>query len=235
MYYKYLHPDRCDVICNLKIRFTQASALNDPFEAVPLVKYEGDIARGGKSVIRQLDFSVGILSLSRTKENLLLWSHYADSHQGYVIEFDENNNFFKSNLEEGIAKPLLVSYTSQRPIIKMADDEEFHYQIGDFFPEELAKILAHKPIDWAYEEEVRVFRNISKLPERGSCKKYHSIKLVDIPPDAISGIYLGADMEEDIEAKIIGACKTNNLHIPIFKASLSYASYSLEFQIHTNT
>jgi len=175
------------------------------------------------------------LSLSRTKENLLLWSHYADSHQGYVIEFDENNDFFKSNLEEGIEKSLLVSYTSQRPIIKIADDEEFHYQFGDFFPEELAKILGHKPIDWAYEEEVRVFRNISKLPGRGSCKKLYQIILVNIPPDAIIGIYLGANMEQSKQDEIIKACKNNDLHIPIYKALLSHTSYSLEFSILANT
>ena len=244
MYYKYLHPDRCDVICNLKIRFTQASALNDPFEAVPLVKYEDDFyykiipelpARTGKQLIELLNFTVGILSLSRTKENLLLWSHYADSHKGYVIEFDENNDFFKSNHEEGIDKPFLVSYTSQRPIVKSPDNEDFRCNIGDFVPEELLKILGQKPIDWAYEEEVRVFRNILKLPSSGSCKKYYEVKLVDIPPDAIIGIYLGADMEEDIQTKIIGAYKKIiciSLYIRLHYHILAILLNFLFIQIH---
>jgi hypothetical protein len=33
--YKYIHPDRIDVIENLEIRFTQPDALNDPFELQP--------------------------------------------------------------------------------------------------------------------------------------------------------------------------------------------------------
>jgi len=33
--YKYLHPDRVDVLQHLRIRFTQVSALNDPFESLP--------------------------------------------------------------------------------------------------------------------------------------------------------------------------------------------------------
>lgn len=33
--YKYLPPERVDIIQNLKIRFTQVSALNDPFESLP--------------------------------------------------------------------------------------------------------------------------------------------------------------------------------------------------------
>ena len=31
--YKYLCPERVDVLQNLRIRFTQVSALNDPFES----------------------------------------------------------------------------------------------------------------------------------------------------------------------------------------------------------
>ena len=37
MIYKYLPHERTDVLKNLKIRFTQPKALNDPFEALPLV------------------------------------------------------------------------------------------------------------------------------------------------------------------------------------------------------
>ncbi len=37
MIYKYFHPDRIDVLENLKIRFTQPNALNDPFECKPLI------------------------------------------------------------------------------------------------------------------------------------------------------------------------------------------------------
>lgn len=34
--YKYLNPDRVDVLKQRRIRFTQPSALNDPFEFKPL-------------------------------------------------------------------------------------------------------------------------------------------------------------------------------------------------------
>ncbi len=137
MYCKYLPPERKDVIEKLKIRFTQPGALNDPFEAVPLIKDDNDpnwqkrrpdlAARIGAQQIEIMGFTVGVLSLSRTKENLLLWTHYADEHRGYVIEFDENNEFFKANAEKSTCKPILVSYTSQRPIINMSDIKEFGF------------------------------------------------------------------------------------------------------------
>ncbi|HFQ5086850.1 TPA: hypothetical protein ACGUVT_004472 [Vibrio vulnificus] len=36
-YFKYLNPQRIDVLENLKIRYTQAIALNDPFEVFPAI------------------------------------------------------------------------------------------------------------------------------------------------------------------------------------------------------
>ena len=37
MLYKYLPPERIDVLKNLKIRFSPLGSLNVPFEALPLV------------------------------------------------------------------------------------------------------------------------------------------------------------------------------------------------------
>ena len=38
--FKYLPPPRIDVLENLKIRYTQARALNDPFESLPGILLE---------------------------------------------------------------------------------------------------------------------------------------------------------------------------------------------------
>src|SRR5690606_23599589 len=48
--------------------------------------------------------SKGIFSLSKTNDNILMWSHYAKNHTGIVIEFDvlEDIDFFTT--------PLNVSY-----------------------------------------------------------------------------------------------------------------------------
>ncbi len=35
--FKYLIPERIDVIENMSIRFTQAKYLNDPFESLPFI------------------------------------------------------------------------------------------------------------------------------------------------------------------------------------------------------
>lgn len=42
---------------------------------------------------------IGILSLTEKRDNLLMWAHYAQNHQGLVIEFDEAHEYFNREQE----------------------------------------------------------------------------------------------------------------------------------------
>ncbi|MCV2884796.1 DUF2971 domain-containing protein [Aestuariibacter sp. AA17] len=48
----------------------------------------------GNNLRDTIERNIGILSLSKTNENLLMWSHYAQNHQGFVIGFNEEHDFF---------------------------------------------------------------------------------------------------------------------------------------------
>ncbi len=43
---------------------------------------------------RAANSHIGALSLSETFSNVLMWSHYASQHRGYVIAFDASHAFF---------------------------------------------------------------------------------------------------------------------------------------------
>ncbi|EOB4247481.1 hypothetical protein ACIL2N_003344, partial [Vibrio metschnikovii] len=47
-----------------------------------------------QGMANMLDKYLGILSLSQSNSNLLMWSHYSDSYCGYVIAFDSEHEFF---------------------------------------------------------------------------------------------------------------------------------------------
>lgn len=47
----------------------------------------------------------GVTCLSSTKENVVMWSHYADAHAGLCLGFETRNDFF------GMAQP--VSYSGR--------------------------------------------------------------------------------------------------------------------------
>lgn len=44
---------------------------------------------------------IGILSLSKICDNLLMWSHYGNCHKGIVVEFDDNHPFLQQ-FENGV-------------------------------------------------------------------------------------------------------------------------------------
>lgn len=134
---KYLPPERVDVIKNLKIRFTQLLSLNDSFEHSLMI---GAL----EYVLDKLlsDDEAKFVSLSRNNGNLLMWSHYAVSHRGFCIGFKKNDPFFYNALS--------VRYHRLRSTFNGAN-----YSLGSDI--NMQKIALEKAIDWAYEEEERLF------------------------------------------------------------------------------
>ena len=44
----------------------------------------------------KLNSKIGILSLSKRWDSILMWAHYTDAHKGLCIGFDSNEPFFKN-------------------------------------------------------------------------------------------------------------------------------------------
>lgn len=238
-YYKYVVPDRIDVLSNLKIRFTQPSALNDPFEAFPAIQTNlnrrvakkfarqriGKMARESgvpqtrsRSHIRDLrrdflewcderhgDKAAGqlqtraramcdklglLLCMSKIPDNILMWSHYAKAHSGFVIEFDSKHEFFKYATQD-------VIYSSERPVWNV---ENSRHPAG----------MEHrKSLDWAYEQEVRKTEMIGGKQLRlqnGNdfvaadpdwVPDPYSIHLFDLPADVITGVIVGWKAQDE--------------------------------------
>ena len=141
--FKYVSIERLrGILIDHKIRFTQPSAFNDPFELVPrLLVPKGAVPQGhrnyefslaprrpididtkgdedrcsdhhSRELREALDREVGFLSLSRTWESLSMWAHYAENYAGVVIEFDGSHEFFEWEFD--------VHYSHDRPIRDLA-------------------------------------------------------------------------------------------------------------------
>ncbi|HHF3026692.1 TPA: DUF2971 domain-containing protein [Vibrio diabolicus] len=92
--------------------------------------------------------AVGILCLSHKDDNILMWSHYADNHKGFVVEFEVDSADAKYGAK-AVVRTLIgypVEYSENMPVITAAK--------GDF--ESLKKMFLTKSIDWEYESEYRV-------------------------------------------------------------------------------
>jgi len=263
MLYKYLNPDRADVIENLSIRFSQPSALNDPFEATALIRFahtmeldmERDVdavmkefgigksnpdynaartkiieelqahlqdlthpKRVGDEIMERMEFAQGVLSLSRTKESLLMWAHYGNSHKGYALGLDENHAFFKApDMLERPTAPKSVIYTTQRIHVDANRDD---YR---------EMLLCTKSLEWAYEEEVRVFRTFGKQFSDFEKNTKGQVHLFSIPHDCIREVYIGANCGAGTRKRILNAIDRHKLNVRIFTAHLLLDKYALGF------
>ncbi|MEK2158889.1 DUF2971 domain-containing protein [Vibrio parahaemolyticus] len=91
---------------------------------------------------------VGICCLTKKTDNILMWSHYADNHKGFVVEFTVDHATENMNMEK-VEEKLFgwdVEYSKNMPVIT-AGGNDFN-AVKDVF--------LIKSVDWAYESEYRV-------------------------------------------------------------------------------
>ncbi len=208
--YKYLSPERIDVLENGCIRFTQPLELNDPFESLPNTlkvaeqEYESFVSHHEQNFRLKVDprsddffpeflseqFKILlsqnflILSVSKNWNNLLMWSHYSDSHQGYVVGFDSEHEFFSPDTGKNACGLREISYQDERAILNDGITEPIK-------PNWAEEILFTKSPDWRYEAEMRVIAKPKNANKTIPVEDKSDICLFDFPPEAVQEIYLG--------------------------------------------
>lgn len=125
--------------------------------------------------------SVCIPEKKDPRSNILMWSHYANSHRGFVIEFDPD---FIPNIE--IEK---VKYCTNRGRLTFEDIDDNNFQ----------QIFFNKSEEWGYEQEYRVVLPLSEA-SRIVDDKYHLFKF---NKKSIKSITFGCAMNEGKKQEII--------------------------------
>lgn len=64
-----------------------------------------------KEFQRNLSSQMLVLSLTKNGNKLLMWSHYADNHSGFVIGFDATSSFFHPEQGKMITPLTEVKYS----------------------------------------------------------------------------------------------------------------------------
>lgn len=153
--------------------------------------------------IREESFSkIGVSCFSKNNSNLLMWSHYANSHQGFCLEFDSNFEPFSKSFE--------VEYKSEIPHI----NSDLLFNEGSE-SESIKKLLSFKSIDWVYEEELRIFH-------RESNKSYF------YPNQSLKAIYFGIEADQsDIEI-VCSIIKSQNPTVKLYKMKKKEMTFGVE-------
>ena len=150
-------------------------------------------------------FLVGCLCTSY--KNRLMWSHYADSHKGFCVEYD----FSEPNAETLNMLPLPVMYSEKRPLIPWEAAFEKTPENMEETWRQLAIGLLTKDSEWSYENEWRILINSTETSE------------VKMP--RISCVYLGASITEENRNKILDIARRK--HIPVKQMKVDRGEYDL--------
>ena len=161
--------------------------------------------------IETINSKTGILSMSNKFDDLLMWSHYANSHQGICIGFDYEklskymiSYFHQHSLQIAFSR---VFYKTKYPYIKPIplDDKD------------VAKILTIKAKIWKHEGEWRYIL-------------WGDTNIEVICPDEIFyEVYLGCRVSEAHRNEIIDVLKRKQRPIKLYEASPNSNEFKLDF------
>ncbi|POD70907.1 hypothetical protein BKM17_23720 [Pseudomonas syringae group genomosp. 3] len=175
------------------------------------IKEYGVLSLSSNDKINQL-LSVSMPDTNDPRANLLMWSHYANSHKGFVIEF-------RSDFIEGVRLEK-VEYCTTRDCLTFEDIDD-----GSF-----DRVFYKKSPEWCYEQEYRVVLPLiqaSKVSEING-EEFHLFK---INKGSINSITFGCAMG-DAEKDIIRSHIRNDSelrHVVLQHAQLDDREFLLTF------
>jgi hypothetical protein len=145
----------------------------------------------------------GVLSLSSSHENILLWSHYACSHSGVCLQFKVivDSPFF--------APAMPVLYERDLPVPEL---------IGADKDERAEQLLFTKAEDWTYEREWRLIS-----PDKAPGARAFN-------PELLSAIILGAKMPKPDIRLVKSWVTQRRLPVTLYQAALDPKKYGLLFE-----
>ncbi len=217
--------------------FSDSNSFNDPFDT-KIIQCD---------LLQEVNFSKEkILCLSAINDNLLMWSHYTNSHRGFCIEFSDYSDLELKKLKSSGLYP--NEDNNKLSIIRNAKAVEYKTfeEIDDYIIDiptcnedflklysslnenkklelvkkiQKASFIKHK--DWSYEEEYRLIntkRNLIRFPGK------------------ITGVYFGMNMSS-IDKRMIGiildpnfsnGIKFYQMYRPLNFYSLKYRQFDIK-------
>lgn len=170
----------------MQVKKKQEDARQDMYESMELFT---PMLRNIMS--RKMNELLGILTLTEKPDNLLMWSHYADSHEGFVIGFDSNNRHFdeRKGPNDELRYLRKVEYRDQRPQAPLTGLTD-------------VDVFLVKSSQWEYEQEWRILRALQEADKVIHAEDY-PIHLFKFPSDAVVEVIFGCRMHESCKQRIL--------------------------------
>lgn len=166
-------------------------------------------ARGAlENMVQEFLRTRGVACFSEKNDDLLMWSHYGGHYKGFCLEFSTTSEPFHKCQE--------VRYVATLPRVSVRSilmDHDFH-PVQDLF--------CTKSEAWSYEREWRAMHYVASTQ---FC----------YPPEALTGIYFGPDIDQpslEIACLVLAG---QNEHVRFWAGKRSLTEFRVHFEPFTYT
>ena len=155
---------------------------------------------------RTLRSELGVLSLTESPMNLLMWAHYGDEHRGAVVEIDiQHHSLFKPSKDDTEFSGFFAVNYSAEKIAGIPNRET------------VIDSLLTKSTDWQYENEWRFIRTTNLLRHAKD-----QIYVADIDPAVIKQVIFGARFPDELLESAATKLKSETFkHVEVNKAVMN--------------
>ncbi|MBD3343281.1 MAG: DUF2971 domain-containing protein [Candidatus Lokiarchaeota archaeon] len=211
-------------IVNNQIYFSNKNSLNDPYEirfnVIDCEDYSLQcpaVWEGPKRMFEhwyeQFFKNIGICSLSAKNNNMIMFSHYANDHNGICLQYDTTK-------DEIFRKGFPINYRNSIPYIFYSDYWKFIKSKKKDY-EKLKAVFSTKHQDWIYEEEWRILHTIQSNQNGYT---------YNVNPECLSAIIFGLNADNSIVTEIMKIIKEKNHNINLFESILNTSTYGLDLK-----
>ncbi len=230
--YKYVTAERIDVLQNGLIRFTQPSALNDPWDMRPHVERliaDNDLQRVTDPLVPRSEEQL-VDYFSQIIEDFAKTKGVGDKSLDEIRQLvSEANTEFPGELRQLFEGAFVETLETMKQVVP---------QVVELIPEAMDKAvgvlsLTEKPDhqQWAYEEEWRMIKGLKQATKTVQAPT-GNVHLFSVPPACIVSVVLGQRMVLETRRQVVEFIRTDKsyTHVTLFQAKSSSDKFTIEIQ-----
>jgi hypothetical protein len=169
------------------------------------------ISKAAKALTLDFRETTAILCFSRNWDNLLLWSHYGDSHAGVCLGFD---------ISEGEPGPNYDTDVLYQPNLSQV-------RCWQDLPDVADRLRRTKHESWSYEQEVRMFAGLNDPPDE------KGLNWIEFGPLLVlKEVIIGAQCHPTMSKKVEEAVQPHGDAVKCFWAGMRPDAFLLVKQDH---
>lgn len=164
-----------------------------------------ELAAAGQDQLNATRKRAGVFCTAETRDDILMWSHYAESHTGFCLAFKTEDPFFQS------VRPVSYDCSGRVPCVNAVSDD-------DEIVASLVKALLTKAMRWEYEHEWRII----DLDNGAGPRQF--------PPKVLHAVILGCRIHDDDRKRMLEWCKGRSPRPILYQARVKETEYGLDIE-----